>query len=192
LGTVQRIFEEHVHCLHETLRINSSSSLEAAAEAITRAKRTVLFCIGQSYPVAYSLGIRLAIIGLSVFLDADSHTQLVAAAGMKRGEVGIGISLSGSTGETVESLRLSQERGAKTICITNSLDSPLARAADIRLFAAPSEVKYFHAGLASRVTQMALADVLLYMVARLRGRKALAQLARAEEHLLRRRIVDRV
>jgi DNA-binding MurR/RpiR family transcriptional regulator len=164
--------------------------LETAAQSIARAKRVVLFSIGQSYPVAYSLGIRLTIIGLSVFLDADSHTQLIAAVGMKRGEVGIGISLSGSTSETVEALRQSQARGAKTICITNSLDSPLGRAADIRLFAAPSEVKYFQASLASRVTQMALADALLLMVARLRGRQALSQLARVEEHLLKHRVTD--
>jgi DNA-binding MurR/RpiR family transcriptional regulator len=74
------------------------------------------------------------------------------------------------------------------ICITNSIDSPLAQTADIRLYAAPSEVKYFQAPLVSRVTQLALADALLVLVGLRRKRKALIHLRRAEEQLLKRRL----
>jgi DNA-binding MurR/RpiR family transcriptional regulator len=50
-------------------------------------------------------------------------------------------------------------------------------------------VKYFQAPLASRVSQMAIVDVLLSILGRHRREKALRHLQRAEEHLLKRRIV---
>jgi hypothetical protein len=129
-------------------------------------------------------------IGLPAMIEYDSHLQLAAASGMCRGEVGIGVSLAGNTRETVESLRLAKARGAHTLCITNSIDSPVAQAADIKLYAAPSEVKYFQAPLASRVTQMALADALLNELSRATRRRTLSHLRRAGEHLLQRRLDD--
>ncbi len=185
---LQRVFDEHIESLRETLRLNPPEALTAAVKALARARRIVLFSIGLSYPVAFSIYARLRFIGLPAAIEHDSHLQLAAAAEMTKGEVAVGVSVSGSTRETVECLRLSQDRGARTICITNSINSPLARSADIRLYAAPSEVKYFQAPLASRVTQMALADALLVMLGLQRKRKALAHWERAEEHLLKRRI----
>jgi DNA-binding MurR/RpiR family transcriptional regulator len=185
---LQRVFEEHVTSLQQTVKLNTAQALTDAANALGKARRIVLFSIGLSYPVAYSLYARMRFIGLPAFIEYDSHQQVVAAAEMRPGEVALGISVSGSTSETVECMRISQGRGARTICITNSLNSPLAQTADIRLYAAPSEVKYFQAPLASRVSQLALADALLVILGTRRKRKALAHLERAEEYLLRRRL----
>jgi len=187
-SVLQRAFEEHIKWLHQTLELNTSNAVHAAARSLLNAKRIVLFSIGLSYPVAYSLYARLRFMGLPAFIEFDSHMQLAAAAEMKRSEVAVGVSVSGSTSETVECLRLSSTRGARTICITNSVGSPLAQATDIRLYAAPSDVMYIQAPLASRVTQLALADALLKIIAMQRKQHALAHLRRAEEHLLKRRL----
>lgn len=127
-------------------------------------------------------------IGLPAFIEYDSHLQLAAAARMHAGDVALAVSVAGNTSETVECLRISKAQGARTICITNSVGSPLARAADIRLYAAPREVKYFQAPLASRVSQLALADALLVILGNRQKRKALAHLERVEKYLLRRRL----
>jgi DNA-binding MurR/RpiR family transcriptional regulator len=188
LHALPRVIQEHVYSLEQTLQLNSAGTVDAAAAALSHARRIVLFSIGLSFPVAYSFYGRLRFIGLPAFIEFDSHMQLAAAAQMREGEVAIAFSLSGRTRETVECLQLSRTRHATTICVTNSVDSPLARAADIRLYAAPGEVKYFQAPLASRVGQLALADVLLTTLASRRRHAALNHLRRAEEHLLRRRI----
>ncbi len=187
-STLQRVFQEHVKSLNQTLQLTSANALNAAAELLLKARRIVLFSIGLSYPVAYSLYARLRIIGLPAFIEYDSHLQLAAAAEIGNQDVAIAFSLSGTTSETVECLRVSRARHAKTVCVTNSVASPLARFADVKLFAAPSEVKYFQAPLATRVSQLALADALLVVVGQHRKQKALAHLRRAEEHLLNRRI----
>jgi RpiR family carbohydrate utilization transcriptional regulator len=186
--TLQKVFDEHIRALQETLRINSAETLRNAVRALSQARRISLFATGLSYPVAYSLCARLRLIGFPAHAEYDSHLQLAAAADMRSGEVAIGISVAGNTRETVECLRLARSRGARTICITNSIDSLLAQAADIRLYGAPSEVKYFQAPLASRVTQLAIADALLVELGIRYKRQALAHLRRAEEHLLQRRL----
>lgn len=185
---LQRIVDEHINALRETLRLNTPETLKTAAKLINGARRTVLFSIGLSYPIAYTIYARMRFIGLPAMIEYDSHLQLAAASEMRPGEVAIGISLAGNTRETVESLRLARNRGARTLCITNSIDSLVTKAAQISLYAAPSQVKYFQAPLASRVTQMALADALLTELSSYRRRQALAHLKRAEEQLLQRRM----
>ena len=185
---VQRVFEQHIDSLRQTLRLNTVETLNDAAKFLGGAKRIALFSVGLSYPVAYSLYARLRFIGLPAFIEFDSHMQLAAAAEIGRSEVALGISVAGNTSETVECLRLSKLRGARTICITNSVNSPLSQAADVPLYAAPSEVKFFQAPLASRVTQLALADVLLVLAGLRRKSQALAHLRHAEEYLLKRRL----
>lgn len=186
--TLEKVFGEHIRALQETLRINSADALRNAVRALSKAQRISLFATGLSYPVAYSLCARLRLIGFPAHAEYDSHLQLAAAADMRGGEVAIGISVAGNTRETVECLRLARSRGARTICITNSIDSLLAQAAEIKLYGAPSEVKYFQAPLASRVAQLAIADALLVELGIRHKRRALAHLRRAEEHLLQRRM----
>ncbi len=187
-STLQKVFGEHIRALQETLRINSNDVLRHAVKVLANAQRITLFATGLSYPVAYSLCARLRLIGFPANIEYDSHLQLAAAADMRAGEAAIGISVAGNTRETVECLQLARRRGAKTICITNSIDSLLAQAADVRLYAAPSEVKYFQAPLASRVAQLAIADALLVELGIQHRRQALAHLRRAEEYLLQRRM----
>lgn len=185
----QKVFQEHVQSLDETLRMNSPAALQVAAKAIDKARRIVLFGIGQSFTVAYSLYSRIRFLGFPALLEYDSHMQLAAAAEMMAGEVAIAFSVSGATKETVECLSLARARGAKTICFTNSVNSPLARIADIRFYAAPFGMKYFQASIVPRGAQLALADALVWTLGMRRKRKALIHLQRAEEQLLTRRLV---
>lgn len=187
-SVLQEVFDRHFESLRQTLELNPPQAFDNAVKSLLKTRRIVLFSIGLSYPVAYSLYARLRFIGLPAFMEFDAHLQLASAAEIKRGEVGFAISVSGSTRETVECLRLAKQRGAATICITNTIDSPLAQSADIPLYAAPSAVKYFQAPLASRVTQLALADVLLVLIGQRRRRHALAHIRRVEESLLKHRM----
>jgi DNA-binding MurR/RpiR family transcriptional regulator len=185
---LQEVIERHVESLRKTLKLNTPESFNLAVKSLLEARRIVLFSIGLSFPVAYSLYTRLRFMALPAFIEFDFHLQIAAAAEMDRSSVGFGVSVSGCTRETVECLRLAKERGATTICITNSVGSPLAQAADIPLYAAPGAVKYFQAPLASTVTQLALADILLVLIGQRRRRQALPHLRRAMECLLKHRM----
>ena len=99
----------------------------------------------------------------------DSHMQLIAATQLRKGDVAFGISCSGATSETVRCLEVARSRGARTICLT-------------------SEIKYFQAPLASRITQLAIVDALFVSLAQKNKDRTAIQLRNAGEELLKQRM----
>ena len=184
----EKVFQCHAQSLMETLRINTEQALKDAALAIDRSRHVELFAIGMSYPVAYLTSCKFRLIGLPASAQADSHMQLIAATQLRKGDVAIGISCSGATREVVHCLEVAKSRGAKTICLTNSMKSEIVRHADLALYATPSEIKYFQAPLASRVTQLALVDALFVFLAQKHKDRTAVQLRNAGEELLKQRL----
>ncbi len=187
----ESVFHFHAQSLMETLQINGEGTLREAAKMLERARRIEFFAIGISYPVAYTARCKFRLIGLPASTEFDSHLQVVAATQLGRGDVAFAISCSGSTRETVQCLEIAKSKGATTICLTNSMKSEITRHADLALFATPSEIKYFQAPMASRITQLAVVDALFVAVALGHKHRTVEQLQNAGEELLKRRITGR-
>lgn len=182
------VFQHHTQSLQETLQINGEETLVKVARALEAARRIEFFSIGLSYPVAYTACCKLQLIGLPASTHMDSHMQIVTATQLKRGDLAFGISISGSTVETVRCLEIARENRATTVCLTNCIKSPITTLADLALYATPSEVKYFQAPLAARITQLALVDVLFVYIALRRKQKTMKYLQGAGERLLEHRV----
>lgn len=183
----ESVFQLDAQSLLETLRINSEATMRECARLLQRAKRIELFSIGMSYPVAYMAACKFSLIGLPASAQFDSHMQVIAATQLRRGDVAFGISCSGNTKETVQCLEVARSHGASTICVTNSMKSPLTTHADVALFATPSEIRYFQAPLASRISQLAIVDALFVAMAQKNRQRTAAQLQSAAEELIPRR-----
>ena len=183
----EEVFRFHAQSLLDTAKINPEATLCLAAKALERARRIELFAIGISWPVAYLAACKLQLIGLPASAVPDSHMQVIAATQLRKSDVGFAISCSGTTRETVQCLQVAKARGAGTLCITNSMKSPLTGFADHALFATPSEVKYFQAPLASRVTQLAIVDALFVRIAQHNRDKTALRLQSSAEELMSRR-----
>jgi RpiR family carbohydrate utilization transcriptional regulator len=184
----QKVFHFHANSLMETLQMNSEETMRKVALTLERGRHIELFSTGISFPVAYLTACKFKLIGLPAATQFDSHMQLVAATQLTKSDVAFGISCSGSTRETVRCLEIAQARGAKTICLTNSMKSPITACADIALFATPSEIKYFQAPLASRITQLAIVDALFVFLAQKRKERTAVELRNAGEELLKQRL----
>jgi RpiR family carbohydrate utilization transcriptional regulator len=184
----EKVFHFHANSLMETLQMNSEETLRKVALTLERGRHIELFSTGISFPVAYLTACKFKLIGLPAATQFDSHMQLVAATQLTKSDVAFGISCSGSTRETVRCLEIAQARGAKTICLTNSMKSPITACADIALFATPSEIKYFQAPLASRITQLAIVDALFVFLAQKRKERTAVELRNAGEELLKQRL----
>jgi RpiR family transcriptional regulator, carbohydrate utilization regulator len=184
----EKVFRFHAQSLMETLQVNSQETMRQSALAINRAHHIEFFSTGISFPVAYLAASKFKLIGLPASTQFDSHMQLVAATQLRKADVAFGISCSGSTRETVRCLEIAQARGSKTICLTNSLKSPITACADLSLFATPSEIKYFQAPLASRITQLAIIDALFVFLAQKHKDRTAIELGNAGEELLKQRL----
>ncbi len=68
------------------------------------------------------------------------------------------------------------------------MNSPITEHSDIALYATPSEVRYFQAPMASRVTQLAVVDALFVYLALRRKDKTAGYLQNSGEELLKRRL----
>ncbi|HEY0686884.1 MAG TPA: MurR/RpiR family transcriptional regulator [Steroidobacter sp.] len=185
---LEKVFQVHSQSLTETLQINPTSQFERIAQVIDKSRRVELFSIGLSYPVAHTAYCKFLLLGLQASAHFDSHIQLIAATQLEKGDVAIGISLSGTTRETVECLEVAKAKGATTICLTNAVKSPITAHADYSLYATPSEIKYFQAPLASRVTQLALIDALFVFLALKHKTRTAAKLQQSGEELIKRRL----
>ena len=189
-GTIlEKVFHFHAQSLVETLQINSQATFERVAQALEKAHRIEFFSIGLSYPVAYTASCKFMLIGLPAATQSDSHIQLITATQMKAGGVAFGISCSGSTRETVQCLEVARSKGATTICLTNAMNSPVAQCSDLALYATPSEINYFQAPLASRITQLAVIDALFVHLAMKSKNKTAGRLQQSGEALLKRRLL---
>jgi DNA-binding MurR/RpiR family transcriptional regulator len=80
-------------------------------------------------------------------------------------DVAVAISHTGTTIDTVESLRLASARGATTIAITNFASSPVTEHADLVLTTAARETTFRSGATASRIAQLAVVDCLFVAVA---------------------------
>lgn len=188
-GTLlEKVFQVHAQSLVDTLKLNTETTLEGVAEAMQKARRIELFSIGLSYPVAYTAHCKFLLLGLPASAHFDSHIQLIAATQMKKGDLAFGISLSGATRETVQCLEVAKAKGATTVCLSNAMKSPITAQSDLCLYATPSEVKYFQAPLASRVTQLAVIDALFVFLALKQKNKTASRLQQSGEELLKRRL----
>src|SRR5260370_9997895 len=188
MSLFERVFHFHAQSLTETLKINGEETLQEASRLLEKANHIEFFSIGISYPVAYTARCKFRLIGLPASTEFDSHLQLIAATQLRKGDVAFGISCSGTTRETVECLEIASSKGATTICLTNQMKSEIILHADLALYATPSEVKYFQAPMASRITQLAVVDALFVVVALRHKNRTAAHLQDAGKELLKRRL----
>lgn len=185
----EKVFQFHAKSLVDTLQINPKAVFERVAHVLEKARRIEFFSMGLSYPVAYTASCKFLIIGFPAATQFDSHIQVITATQLRAGDVAFGISCSGTTRETVHCLEVAKAEGATTICLTNAMKSPITTCSDICLYATPSEIRYFQAPLASRVTQLAVMDALFVALALRHKNRTAQRLQQNAEGLFKRRRV---
>ena len=170
--------------VEETAQQLDRESLTAAVDAVARATRVDVYGIGASATVGADLQQKLHRIGVVSFAWNDPHIALTSATLLTKQDVAIGISHSGSTSETIESLAVARRHGARTIAVTNFPLSPLAKGADIVLTTAARETSLRSGATASRIAALTVVDCLYIAVAQRdlrRARKAVADSRKAVE-----------
>lgn len=168
--------------VEETAQQLDRDALTAAVDAVARATRVDVYGIAASATVGADLQQKLHRIGVVSFAWNDPHIALTSATLLTKQDVAIGISHSGTTSETIESLAVARRHGARTIAVTNFPLSPLAQSADIVLTTAARENSLRSGATASRIAALTVVDCLYIAVAQRdlrRARKAVADSRKA-------------
>jgi len=113
----------------------------------------------------------------------------MSAALLGKGDVVVAISNTGRTRDIVDAAKSALAAGARVIAITHG-NSPLARLATVGLYANVDEDTDIFSPMTSRVSHLAIGDILAVGVALKLGPDLVGKLAQAKDVLRRRRIED--
>lgn len=119
--------------LLKTKKRLKETSLESTVLAIKHCRRIYVYGIGSSGYTAQELVQRLIRMGISAFDMTESHLMYMSSSLVKPDDVIIALSSSGNTIDVNEAVELAKKRGATTIAITGTQNSPLANIVDIIL-----------------------------------------------------------
>ena len=183
----KKVFQTNLRAVEDTMKVLDPEMIEVAANFLVGARRIDIYGVGYSSFTAHDAKLKLARLGLMVDAFGDAHLQAMAAVSLKKSDVAIGISHSGSTKDVVDALTSAHKAGATTIAITNFSPSPVSKVADIVLMTAAPESAFGGEVLTSRIAQLCVIDVLSTTVAITLGEKCLKLIEKTSEAVKKKR-----
>jgi RpiR family carbohydrate utilization transcriptional regulator len=189
-GVVAKVFDRTIGALIEVRNSLSADSVASAIELLAHASRIEFYGAGGSGIAAQDIQHKFFRLGVPSVAYADPHTYSMSAALLGPGDVVVAISNTGRTRDIVDAARSALACGARVIAITHS-NSPLARLASVSLCANVAEETDVFSPMTSRMSHLAIGDILAVGVALQRGPALVDKLGHAKEAITRRRIDTR-
>ncbi len=160
----EKLFKSGIEALRESLNQIDMTALQAAVEALSKARRIDFYGQGGSAIVARDAYHKFFRLGIPCSVHDDPHMQVMSASFLKKGDVLIAISHTGSTKDIIESVKIAKKAGATVIGIAGGAKSPLLKVSDITISVNSKEAALLLAPMTSRLVQLAIIDVLFVTV----------------------------
>lgn len=148
------VSERHRRVIVDTDQLVDANVLDAVIDVLASARTIHFFGVGHSGIAAKAARYGLMRLGLRVDAADDSHFQVMSAAQLTEEDAAVGLSISGSTKDTVDSLRVAAEQGARTIAITAYAKAPIVRYAQMVLLTATREAPLEAGSFTSIIAQL--------------------------------------
>ena len=157
---LDKVLGASIQVLSETRDFINHKKFGEAVECIRNAN-IIIFCgMYTSSTIVHDAYMRLYRIGYPVFCFTDPYEAKIAASMLDENCVVLGVSHTGRTKETIETLRLAKENGAKVIALTSFVRSPILDVADISLVICSSASEGVMEAVSSRISHIAVMDAL--------------------------------
>lgn len=114
----KKVQSSYQKLLQENFKLLDENQIRRIAGLLNVSRRVFVYGMGSSGNVAEEFQLRFMRIGLDVTAVTDSQMIQMSAALVEERMLVIAISLSGTTREIVESIRIAKSRNAKVIFIT--------------------------------------------------------------------------
>ena len=162
---IQSARTNSIRAVESTASLLDPRAVEEAANLILSAETVRIFGLGASALVAEDLQSKLMRINKNTFFSPDNHVQLVYAANMTARDAAVLVSMSGSTTEILEIMKIAREAGTPVIALTKFGKSPLSQNASVVLGVSAPEIALRSGAMSSRIAQLIAVDVLFSAVA---------------------------
>lgn len=177
----RKLNREKIVALEETCSLMDFDSLTQVINLISQAQLIQITGVGGSALVGRDLSFKLMKIGCRVASEVDTHVQATIAQALRKGDVQIAISYSGSKKEIVLCAEAARKQGAKVIAITSLADSPLRRLADYTLDTVSGETEWRSSSMSTRTAQNSVTDLLFVGMVQLNDVESLRMIERSSE-----------
>lgn len=168
VSTVETIVANSIQSIAETKKLIDFEKLEYAINLIANAPRVDFYGVGASGLVALDAQQKFIRIGKFCNAHSDPHIQITMAANLNPGDVAVAISYSGNTKDVWETVTAAKQAGAHVIAVTRyGTNNPLEALADITLYTTSPEMSIRSGSTSSRISQLALIDILFIGMASL-------------------------
>ncbi|ULH14306.1 MurR/RpiR family transcriptional regulator (plasmid) [Deinococcus sp. KNUC1210] len=167
--------QQATQALDNTRSVVDPAAVDRVVEALRTARRIDVVGQGNSGLAAQFLAHKLQRLGRVCLAHTDPHLAAVAASSLEPGCVLIGITRSGSTLDTIQTLRLAEKTGAFTVAVTNRARSPVTAHAQEVLHTSSPESPLAGGAISSLASQILIVEVLYLSLTR--------QLERAQDVL---------
>lgn len=156
----QKLAVASIQAIQDTTAILDIDQLRKVVDLLTTARKIHFFGVGSSGVT--SLDAKYKFLHFGVFVEAimDSHLQAMSASTLGPGDVAIGLSVSGSTKDTIDCLVLAKEAGATIVSITHFARSPITKISDNVLLISAKEDPQKTGALSSKIAQLHAIDIL--------------------------------
>lgn len=161
----RKVIHADIRALEESLDLIDEAMLEEAVSLLSKAKRIEIYGVGLSASIAQDAFSRFLRLGFNVAVLTDAHMQTISASLLSEKDAVLAISHSGRSHETLRAAKTAQETGAKVICLSSFLESPLVKLSDVALVSATGETAYRVDALASRIAHLSVIDTLYVSLA---------------------------
>ena len=157
---LDKIFSANIKTLHDTAAGINRKVLNEVVDLLGKAKNIYIYGIGTSSGVANDFQYRLMQLGYTAFCFIDIVSMTVSTQNIKPGDVAIGISNSGSSIATVDTLALARENGAKTVCLTSYPNSKIIEHSDFPIIIYTDEIQYPIEATSARIAHISVLDTI--------------------------------
>lgn len=148
-----------INAINQTRSLIKTDTLNKAIDFLSGANNIYIFGVGHSGESAKDYEKTWLRSGLIVHAETDPHVQIQISTLMGKSDLVIGLSLSGHTRDTFDSLKVAKDNGAKILTISNDLTSPISKLGNVRLQTAVGEFASI-GSVSGQVSQLYLCDVL--------------------------------
>ncbi|MEG1131269.1 MAG: MurR/RpiR family transcriptional regulator [Romboutsia sp.] len=173
IDTAKKLLNSNINTLESTVDIIDGTEIHRSAQLIINAKRIYFVGIGYSGIIAQDSNYKFMRIGLNCVSFDSSHTMIMMASIMEKGDLLVAISHSGETDEIIKTVELAKQNGVDIISITKKKESSLKTISDIHLEYFSEETLLETGSISSKLAQIFLIDLIYTQVVKEKSSEAI-------------------
>ncbi|MFP1868411.1 SIS domain-containing protein [Lonsdalea quercina] len=165
---IESTFFNSILALQDSLKAIDSHVIKTVASLfINRPEgaKIILAGCGGSGAVCEDFNHKLLKVGVFSHVISDSHKQLMSASLMQTGDILLAVSHSGQTTDIINMVKVANEKGAESICLTNYPNSPLSHIARHSIISSVKNNPITGENATTRIVHLNILDAIFTIIA---------------------------